>query len=132
MIADELAEEWAEQKVADGIRLLGNGTGPADKSTDAFNVSILAASRPWISQVWRDCRQSGLDCWAVDGVPLAMARAVALGGRTRRRAAGFGGRLGIFEYDAVRRGRRPAAVHAAAPRLWFREGARRGVAGCSA
>jgi Tfp pilus assembly PilM family ATPase len=34
----------------------------------------------WISQVWRDCRRSGLDCWAIDGLPLAMARTVGLAG----------------------------------------------------
>ena len=51
-----------------------------EKSTDSFNVNVLATSRLWISQVWRDCRRSGLDCWAIDGLPLAMARTVGLAG----------------------------------------------------
>jgi Tfp pilus assembly PilM family ATPase len=45
---------------------------------DAFNVSVLAASRLWIGQVWNDCRRAGMDCWAIDGLPLVMARAVGL------------------------------------------------------
>ena len=65
-----------------------------DKSSDAFNVSVLAASRLWISQVWRDCRQAGMDCWAIDGLPLAMARAVGLvgglGGGRRALAVDWG------------------------------------------
>jgi type IV pilus assembly protein PilM len=80
MAADELAEEWAEKKVAMEFDFWEMEPGQADKTTDAFNVSILAVSRPWITQLWRDCRQSGLNCWAVDGVPLAMARAVSLAG----------------------------------------------------
>jgi type IV pilus assembly protein PilM len=80
MAADELAEEWAEKKVAMEFDFWEMEPGPTEKNTDAFNVSILAVSRPWIAQVWRDCRQSGLNCWAVDGVPLTMARAVALAG----------------------------------------------------
>ena len=66
----------------------------ARKSSDAFNVSVLATSRLWISQVWRDCRQAGMDCWAIDGVPLAMARAVGLvgglGGGRRALAVDWG------------------------------------------
>ena len=80
MAADELAEDWTEKKVAMEFDFWEMDPGQTEKNTDAFNVSILAVSRPWINQLWRDCRQSGLHCWAVDGVPLAMARAVALAG----------------------------------------------------
>jgi type IV pilus assembly protein PilM len=80
MAADELAEEWAEKKVAMEFDFWEMDPGQTDKNTDAFNVSILTVSRPWINQLWRDCRQSGLNCWAVDGVPLSMARAVGLAG----------------------------------------------------
>jgi Tfp pilus assembly PilM family ATPase len=80
MAADELTEEWAEKKVAMEFDLWETDPGRTDKNTDAFNVNILSASRPWVAQLWRDCRQSGLDCWAIDGVPLAMARAVAHAG----------------------------------------------------
>jgi Tfp pilus assembly PilM family ATPase len=54
--------------------------GKTEKGTDSFNVNVLATSRQWISQLWRDCRQNGLDCWAIDGLPLAMARTVGLAG----------------------------------------------------
>jgi Tfp pilus assembly PilM family ATPase len=54
--------------------------GKTEKGTDSFNVNVLATSRLWISQLWRDCRRSGLDCWSIDGLPLAMARTVALAG----------------------------------------------------
>ena len=50
--ADELAEEWAEQKAAMEFDFWEMEPGPADKNTDAFNVSILAVSRPWIAQLW--------------------------------------------------------------------------------
>jgi type IV pilus assembly protein PilM len=79
MAADELAEDWAEKKVPmefDFWEL----EAATEKNAESFNVSILAASRPWVAQLWRDCRQSGLDCWGIDGVPLAMARAVGLAG----------------------------------------------------
>lgn len=84
MIADELAEEWADSNnhmEFDFWEMLPAG---GDKQQDAFNVSVLAASKLWIGQVWRDCRKAGMDCWAIDGTPLAMARAVGMLG-------GFGG-----------------------------------------
>ena len=60
---------------------MGNRAGQdGEKGTDSFNVNVLATSRLWISQVWRDCRRSGLDCWAIDGLPLAMARTVGVAG----------------------------------------------------
>jgi type IV pilus assembly protein PilM len=80
MASDELTEEWSEKKISMEFDFWEMDPGRTEKSSDAFNVSILAASRPWIAQLWRDCRQSGLDCWGVDGVPLAMARAVGLMG----------------------------------------------------
>jgi type IV pilus assembly protein PilM len=79
MAADELAEDWAEKKVAMEFDFWELDAA-TEKSADAFNVNILATSRPWVAQLWRDCRQSGLDCWGIDGTPLAMARAVGLAG----------------------------------------------------
>jgi type IV pilus assembly protein PilM len=88
IIADELSEEWADRRQPMEFDFWEMDLGGAEKSGDAFNVSVLAASRLWVSQLWRDCRQSGLDCWAIDGTPLAMARAVALvGGATGGRRA---------------------------------------------
>ena len=78
IIADEMAEDWAELRHPMDFDFWEMETAGADKGLDAFNVSVLAASRPWISQLWRDCRQSGIDCWSIDGTPLSMARAIQL------------------------------------------------------
>ncbi len=80
MAADELAEEWAERKTQLEFDVWELDAARSEKPTDTFNVNLLAASRPWVAQIWRDCRQNGLDCWAIDGVPLALARAVGLAG----------------------------------------------------
>jgi type IV pilus assembly protein PilM len=80
IIADELAEEWAELSNPMEFDFWETEPAHTDKGTDAFNVSVMAASRLWISQVWHDCRQSKLDCWALDGLPLALARSVGLVG----------------------------------------------------
>jgi Tfp pilus assembly PilM family ATPase len=79
MIAEELAEEWAERGEME-FDFWELETVKGDKAVETFNVNVLAASRPWILQMAHDCRQAGLDCWAVDGAPLAMARAVGLVG----------------------------------------------------
>ncbi|HEX5471337.1 MAG TPA: pilus assembly protein PilM [Lacipirellulaceae bacterium] len=80
IIADELAEEWEELRSPMEFDFWETEAARSDKGADAFNVSIVAASRLWISQIWNDCRRSGLDCWAIDGVPLALARSVGLMG----------------------------------------------------
>jgi type IV pilus assembly protein PilM len=94
IIADELAEEFAEFRNPMEFDYWEMEAARGDKSSDGFNVSVIAASRMWISQVWRDCRRAGMDCWAIDGLPLAMARAVAmvggLGGGRRALAVDWG------------------------------------------
>jgi len=80
IIADELAEDWAELRSPMDFDFWETEPGKTEKGTDSFNVNVLATSRPWISQVWHDCRRNGLDCWAIDGLPLAMARTVGLAG----------------------------------------------------
>jgi type IV pilus assembly protein PilM len=87
MIADELAAEWEEQRVAMEFDFWELEAGQADKGTDNFNVNMLAVARPWIGQVARDCRKAGLDCWLIDGAPLAMARAASLAGLASGRRA---------------------------------------------
>ena len=81
MAADELADDWAERRTPLEFDFWELEAARGDKPTDTFNVNVLAAPRPWVAQLWRDCRQSGLDCWAIDGVPLALARAVGLLGQ---------------------------------------------------
>jgi type IV pilus assembly protein PilM len=80
MIEDELSTEWGELPVAMDFDFWELETGTPEKGSDGFNVNMLAVARPWISQLANDCRRAGLACWAVDGVPLAMARAVSLTG----------------------------------------------------
>jgi type IV pilus assembly protein PilM len=80
IIADELAEDWAELRNPMEFDFWETEPGRTEKGTDSFNVNVVATSRLWISQVWRDCRRSGLDCWSIDGAPLAMARSIGLAG----------------------------------------------------
>jgi Tfp pilus assembly PilM family ATPase len=80
IIGEELGEEWAERRSQMQFDFWELEAGKADKGTDVFNVNVLATSRPWVLQLARDCREAGLDCWVVEGVPLALARAVGLVG----------------------------------------------------
>ena len=80
MIADELAEDWGELANPMEFDFWEMESSRGEKSSDSFNVSVMAASRLWIGQLWRDCRRAGMDCWAIDGLPLTMARAVGLVG----------------------------------------------------
>lgn len=80
IIGDELAEEWAERRGEMEFDFWELESGKGDKGSDVFNVNVLATSRRWVLQLARDCQQAGLDCWAVDGVPLVLARAVGLVG----------------------------------------------------
>ena len=59
MIADELAEDWAELRNPMEFDFWETEPGKTEKGTDSFNVNVLATSRQWISQVWHDCRRSG-------------------------------------------------------------------------
>jgi len=94
MIADELTEDWAEPHDPMEFDFWEMETARGDKNSDSFNVSVIGASRLWIGQLWRDCRRAGMDCWGIDGVPLAMARAVGmvggLGGGRRALAIDWG------------------------------------------
>lgn len=83
MASDELADEWAEKRVPMEFDLWESDGGRARNAPDTFNVNVLATPRPWISQAWHDCRKAGLNCWGIDGAPLAMARAAALAGGNR-------------------------------------------------
>jgi type IV pilus assembly protein PilM len=87
MATHELAQEWADKTPME-FDFWEMDSPHGEKAGDGFNVSILAAPRPWIAQLWHDCRQTGLDCWAIDGAPLALARAVGLvAGADRSRPA---------------------------------------------
>lgn len=92
MIADELTEEWAEQGSAMEFDFWELESGAPDKGADRNTVEVLAATRLWVSQIVRDCQRAGLACWALGGVPLAMARAVSLAG-------GLGGGRRVLAID---------------------------------
>lgn len=55
-------------------------TIPPHSQTDrpAENVNVMLVSRPWTHQVATDLMRSKLDCRALDGPPLALARAVRM------------------------------------------------------
>jgi Tfp pilus assembly PilM family ATPase len=80
IIGGELAEEWADLRHPMEFDFWEMEPARSEKASDAFNVSVLAASRLWVTQLFRDCRKCGLNCWSIDGVPPAMARAVTLVG----------------------------------------------------
>lgn len=78
MIANELADDWADLPFPMEFDFWDIEVNRGTPAGDAFNVDVMAVARPWIAQAARDCQQARLDCWAVDGGPLAVARAVAL------------------------------------------------------
>lgn len=78
MIASELAEDWDEQISPMEFGFWELDVPQHKERAGGFNVNVLAVTKPWIAQIARDCQQAHLDCWAIDGVPLAMARAVSL------------------------------------------------------
>jgi type IV pilus assembly protein PilM len=83
MIANELAEDWAERSATMEFDYWELNVDRDAPTVDGFNINVLAVSRPWISRVNNDCQQARLDCWAVDGGPLATARAVGLAANLR-------------------------------------------------
>ena len=76
MIANELAEEWDEQPQPMEFDFWEMDDTGGSAPTDGSNVGVLAVARPWIGQLVRDFQQANLYCWAIDGMPLTMARAV--------------------------------------------------------
>jgi len=84
MIAGELAEYWSERPGPIEFGFWETDSPQANERAGGFNVNVLAVAQLWIERLTQDCRQSSLDCWSVDGSPLAMARAVDLVNRFRR------------------------------------------------
>lgn len=78
MIASELADDDIDLARPREFDFWELGGEKGIETSDGFNVNVMSVTRPWIDQVAADCQQARLDCWAVDGAPLAMARAVAL------------------------------------------------------
>jgi Tfp pilus assembly PilM family ATPase len=83
MIAGELAEDWAGRSVPMEFGFWETDTPQTNERAGGFNVNVLAVSQLWIARLTQDCRQSKLDCWSIDGCPLAIARAVSLVNRYR-------------------------------------------------
>ena len=78
MIASELADDDNGRFANADFDYWELGGNQGVETADGFNVNVISVSRPWIDQVASDCQRARLDCWAVDGTPLAMARAVGL------------------------------------------------------
>jgi Tfp pilus assembly PilM family ATPase len=78
MIASELADDDADLARPLEFDYWELGGEKGIETTEGFNVNVMSITRPWIDQVAEDCQRVRLDCWAVDGGPLAMARAVSL------------------------------------------------------
>lgn len=83
MIASELADDDAERSAPIEFDFWELGGEKGIETSEGFNINVLSIGRPWIDQVAEDCQKARLDCWAIDGTPLAMARAVALAARDR-------------------------------------------------
>lgn len=84
MIAGELAESWSERPSPMEFGFWETDSLQANERAGGFNVNVLAVAQLWITRLEQDCRQSSLDCWSIDGCPLAMARAVSLVNHFRR------------------------------------------------
>lgn len=78
MIASELADDENQRSVPTQFDYWELGGEKGIESPQGFNVDVLSVTRSWIDQLTADCQQARLDCWAVDGAPLAIARAVGL------------------------------------------------------
>ncbi len=78
MIASELADDEGEPSGPIEFDYWELGGEKGIETAEGFNVNVMSVTRPWIEQVATDCQRVWLDCWAVDGTPLAMSRAVAL------------------------------------------------------
>lgn len=83
MIASELADDEAERDRPLDFDYWELGGEKGIETSEGFNVNVMSVTRPWIDQVAADCQRVRLDCWAVDGAPLAMARAVSLAAGSR-------------------------------------------------
>lgn len=76
MIANELADDWHTFPASPEFDFWELQEDRGSGAAEAFNVDVLAVTRPWVTQVARDCRAASLDCWGVDGNPTAMARSI--------------------------------------------------------
>jgi type IV pilus assembly protein PilM len=83
MIANELADDWVERALPMEFDFWEVTPDKATETADSFNVNVISVALPWVARVADDCQEARLDCWAVDGGPLAIARAVGLATRMR-------------------------------------------------
>ena len=119
MIANELADDWIDRSAAMEFDFWELGGDKRSGSLDGFNVNVLSrgtaldrAGRPrlptsTLGLLGRRRRAAGDGPRSRDGDEAAQRRARA------------GDRLGLLEYDAVRRGQQSAALRAANSRMQF-------------
>ena len=122
MIASELADDEAERDRPLEFDYWELGGEKGIETSEGFNVNVMSVTRPWIDQVAADCQRVRLDCWAVDGAPLAMARAVGLaaGPRNGDRAVAVDWGFSNTTHHGGRQGTtalRPAAARLPLPQM---------------
>lgn len=83
MIASELNDDESERATPIDFDYWELGTEKGLENSDGFNVNVMSVTRPWIDQVAADFQRARLDCWAIDGTPLAIARAIGLAAAPR-------------------------------------------------
>mgnify|MGYP002073266414 CR=1 FL=1 len=83
MIANELADDWVERPTSMEFDFWEVSVDKGAETPESFNVNVISVAQPWVSQLAGDCRQASLDCWAIDGTPPAIARAVGMAARLR-------------------------------------------------
>jgi Tfp pilus assembly PilM family ATPase len=83
MIANELADDWVERPAPMEFDFWEVSVDKGSETPESFNVNVISVAQPWVTQLAGDCRQASLDCWAVDGTPPAIARAIGMATRLR-------------------------------------------------
>ncbi len=78
IIAGELADTWAECEGGCNFDYWETDIPGVKLRQDEPNVNIMAVSEPWARQLTTDVGAAGLRCQALEGPPLAIARAIEL------------------------------------------------------
>ena len=84
MISGELAEAWNIFEESCEFDFWETQIPGVKFRQDEPNVNVLALSKPWARQAAIDIARAGLRCVAIDGPPLAIARAIGLASPRQR------------------------------------------------
>lgn len=72
------AIEMATQRSAEGLQFDVWDAEPEEENGIAKKLNILTVATHWSDQLFDDLTESGWSCQTIDGLPLSLARAVAL------------------------------------------------------